>query len=190
VLTLRILLFSGLVLHKIIWEALKRSAGAEQKSARKKRPPSVLALKAVKLLVLVFILVQTLTLDILPITDDPGALRAVGVALYAVGLATAIAGRMQLGRNWVDFEDYTVLKNQSLVAEGVYRYVRHPIYTGDIFLLLGLELALNSWLVLAVAVLFVVVYRQAAAEEKVLAATIPGYDEYCSRTKRFIPYVI
>lgn len=189
---LRILLFAGLVAHKAVWEVMKRSSKgvAAPKPERAPRSAAVMAVKTIKALVLLFLLVQTLFLNVLPIVDEPYAIRIVGTAIYAVGLLTAITGRLQLGENWLDFEDYDVMKGQALVAEGVYRYIRHPIYTGDIFLLLGLELALNSWLVLGVPVLFFIVRRQAAAEETLLAKSIRGYDDYCKRTKRFIPFVI
>ncbi|HEV8525468.1 MAG TPA: hypothetical protein VGQ71_13300, partial [Terriglobales bacterium] len=66
---------------------------------------------------------------------------------------------------------------------------RHPIYVGDLLLLVGLELALNSWLVMAVLGLVPFVLRKAILEERILAERLPGYGEYIRRTKRFIPYV-
>jgi protein-S-isoprenylcysteine O-methyltransferase Ste14 len=97
---------------------------------------------------------------------------------------------LHLGGNWVDLEDYQVLPTQALVTSGIYQYLRHPIYAGDVLLLFGLELALNSWLVLGVVAIFVVALRQALAEEKLLARTFPGYGAYCAQTKRFLPFVL
>jgi len=51
-------------------------------------------------------------------------------------------------------------------------------------------LALNSWLVLAVLVPFLIVIKQAIAEENLLTQAIPVYKAYCSRTKRFIPFIL
>lgn len=187
---LRLALFLGLVFHKLLWEAQKRRHGAP----RALRPASTrAAVRLVKLLkgaVLTFLVVQTLFLDLLPIAGHPAPLRILGGVLYLAGLGTAVTGRLQLGKNWVDLEDYRMLPDQSLVTRGIYAYIRHPIYTGDVFLLAGLELALNSWLVLAVAGPLVVVTRQALAEEALLAETFPGYRTYCARTKRFIPFVV
>jgi protein-S-isoprenylcysteine O-methyltransferase Ste14 len=104
-------------------------------------------------------------------------------------LATAIAARFQLGENWANIETGQVLDSQSVVANGVYAYVRHPIYIGDLLLLLGLELALNSWLVLGVLVLAPVVMMKAINEERMLADELPGYEAYRQRSKRFIPFV-
>jgi protein-S-isoprenylcysteine O-methyltransferase Ste14 len=104
-------------------------------------------------------------------------------------LGTAVLGRVQLGKNWIDLEDYRVLPEQSLTTKGIYRYIRHPIYSGDILLLTGLELALNSWLVVVVFVPMIVAVKQALAEEALLARVFPAYGEYCRRTKRFIPFI-
>jgi protein-S-isoprenylcysteine O-methyltransferase Ste14 len=77
-----------------------------------------------------------------------------------------------------------------VVSKGLYRFIRHPIYVGDLLLLIGLELSLNSWLVLGVILLLPVVIRQAVSEEKMLMRSLPGYETYCARTKRFIPFLI
>ena len=187
---LRVILLAGLLAHKLLWEVLKRRRAPRPASTRGPLGSLTIATKVVKMLVLLFLVVQTLFLDVLPITAEPGALRGVGLALFLTGLVMAVTGRLQLGRNWVDLEDYTLLPGQALVARGLYRYVRHPIYAGDIILLIGLQLALNSWLVLGVLPVVIVVVRQARAEESLLLRTLPGYREYCGRTKRFIPMVV
>jgi protein-S-isoprenylcysteine O-methyltransferase Ste14 len=105
-------------------------------------------------------------------------------------LLTAIAARFQLGENWANIETGQILERQQVVAKGVYGFIRHPIYTGDLLLLLGLELTLNSWLVAGVLLLAPIVLRQAVKEERMLVRNLPGYDVYCARTKRFIPFVI
>jgi protein-S-isoprenylcysteine O-methyltransferase Ste14 len=187
---LRIFLFSGMLLHKLVWEVMKSSGPA----SRKPRPAFTLTPKTIvklgKSAVLLFLLVQTLFLDILPITGSPGTLRMIGTAIYVLGLATAIIGRLQLGRNWANLEDAQVLSNQRLVQDGIYRFIRHPIYTGDLLLILGLELALNSWLVVLFFALAAVVVRQTLAEEAILARSFPEYQGYRSRSKMFIPFVV
>lgn len=192
---LRAILFLGLVFHKILWEALKRRAQrsaqhAQQQPGAQAGGPLKRLLKTAKGLALVFIVVQTLFLEVFPIAEDPSWLSVIGTALYAVGLATAVIGRVQLGGNWANLEDYQVLPGQSLVMRGLYRYIRHPIYAGDVLLLLGLELALNSWLALGIPLLLLVVIRQASEEEALLSRALPDYDAYRARTKRFIPFVL
>lgn len=186
-LLLKIYLFSGLILHKVIWEILRQKADEKPLESQSIK---LRLIKAVKIFILLGIIVQIWLPDILPIADDPAILRVTGTIIYTFGLLTAIAARFQLGENWANIETGQVLKRQQVVAEGVYGFIRHPIYTGDLLLLLGLELALNSWLVLGFLLLAPVVLRQAVKEEQMLVRNLPGYDVYCARTKRFIPFVI
>jgi protein-S-isoprenylcysteine O-methyltransferase Ste14 len=147
-------------------------------------------LKLVKVAVLAFLVIQTLFLNLFPFRRDSIWRRAFGGALFFGGLMTAIAGRLHLGDNWANIEDYQVLPEQALVTKGVYRYIRHPIYAGDMFLLVGLQLALNSKLVFAMLAPLLVIAKQAVAEESILAKQFPTYDEYKSQTKRFIPFLL
>ena len=187
---LRAFLLAGLVVHKIVWEALKRRKHPGGKPSPEKRPAGLALVKAAKIGILVGIVVQTLSPELFPITAEPFALRVVGTVIYSIGLAVALAGRIQLGDNWADIETARIVENQDLVAAGLYRYIRHPIYVGDLMLLFGLELALNSWLVVAVVALVPVVLWKALREEKMLVRTLPGYDKYCARTKRFVPFTV
>lgn len=190
-LLLRLILFSGLVLHKLVWEVLKKR---DKKPKASPQPPATSPLKSLvklgKAAFLIFVLFQTLFLNLFPISAEPAVLRVVGTLIYFTGLAIAITGRLQLGKNWANLEDYQLLPQQKLVSHGIYRYIRHPIYSGDILLLVGLELALNSWLVVLAILPILVVARQSKAEEALLGQVLPGYQEYCQRTKRFIPFLI
>ena len=189
---LRAYLFAGLVVHKLVWEWLKRNqrvAGA--KAVIDDAPLHVRLAKLAKILVLGAILVQTVTpWTWFPILVAPQTLLIVGVAIYSIGLAVAIAGRVQLGSNWADIEAAQVLTHQTVIQHGLYRFVRHPIYVGDLLLLTGLELALNSWLVLGVIVLTPIVLSRAVREEELLKQSLTGYREYCRTSKRFIPFVV
>jgi protein-S-isoprenylcysteine O-methyltransferase Ste14 len=186
---LRLYLLGGLLVHKLVWEVLKRREPARARAAEAESPLARVA-KLVKLAILLGILAQTLGPDVLPIRAEPGALRLVGAALFTAGLAVALLARIQLGRNWSDIEAGVVKPDHELVTRGLYGYIRHPIYAGDLLLLFGLELALNSWLVLGVFVLAAAVYRQVLKEERVLLEQLPGYADYCARTRRFIPFVL
>jgi protein-S-isoprenylcysteine O-methyltransferase Ste14 len=187
---LRVYLLTGLLLHKLVWEILKRRQDSKTAERRPPQPVSLVLVKAVKIAILFGIMAQTVLPEILPITDDPFALRIVGVLLYTSGLLMAVLSRLHLGSNWSDIESGTVLQRQSVVSKGIYGYVRHPIYVGDLLLLAGLELSLNSWLVLAVIVLSPVVLWKAVREENMLINELPGYRIYCSQTKRFIPFIV
>jgi protein-S-isoprenylcysteine O-methyltransferase Ste14 len=180
-------LFAGLAAHKILWEVLK------QKRPTPQGPPvplQVRIVKGVKIAILFGIVLQTVLPEVLPIvTPAVPAVRVWGLALFTAGLALAIWARLLLDANWSDIETASVIERQEVVSRGVYKYVRHPIYVGDLLLLLGLELALNSWLFAGVLLMAPVVLRQAIHEEKTLIKNLPGYERYTRRTKRFIPFI-
>jgi len=190
VIALRAVLILGMVLHKFVWEVLKQGASAPKEARQPPTSPLKAAVKSFKSLVLVFLIVQTLFLDLFPILDQQLAIRVAGLVIYFTGLVVAIVGRFQLGNNWANLEDFQVIPNQQLVERGIYAYIRHPIYTGDVLLILGLELALNSWVVLIVLPLIAIVVRQTLAEEAILSRAFPSYPLYRQRTKMFIPFVI
>jgi protein-S-isoprenylcysteine O-methyltransferase Ste14 len=187
VIALKIFMFIGLVIHKVIWELLRIRDNVDEKV-----PSSswLSLIKAVKVAVLLAILVQIWLPDVFPISSETFTIRVVGLAVYTIGLVTAVTARFQLGENWSNIETGQILAGQHIVSRGVYRFIRHPIYTGDLMLLLGLELALNSLLVLGVFILVPIVMMKAIGEEKMLERDLAGYSNYCRDTKRFIPFVI
>ena len=149
---LKLYLLAGLVAHKLVWEVLKRRQLSPRDRvttprASTKTTPQVRLVKLIKVAILLGIAVQTLLPDVLPISAEPYALRLVGTLIFTIGLAIAIRGRTELGTNWSDIEAAEVLRKHRIVSDGPYKYIRHPIYVGDLLLLTGLELALNSWLV-------------------------------------------
>jgi protein-S-isoprenylcysteine O-methyltransferase Ste14 len=185
---LRAILVSGLLLHKVVWEVYKRRDGFVASATL----PATLVkriLKGAKAAFLVFLVGQAAALDVLPLPGASLGRRIAGLVLFAVGVIIAIAGRVQLGSNWSNIEEGQVFANQVLETGGIYRVMRHPIYVGDTLLLFGLELALNSWLVLAMFGPLVIFFRRALAEEVLLTEAFPGYESYRRRTRRFIPFV-
>lgn len=187
---LKIYLLAGLVFHKALWEILKRRQGGAETASETSTSLGNRLVKLVKLMILVAIVAQTVLPDFLPISDEPLTIRLVGVCIFTLGLMTAISARLQLGNNWSDIEDGKIADEHAVVSRGIYRYIRHPIYTGDILLLLGLELCLNSWLVLGLLLLVPVVAVQTIKEEQKLIRALPDYADYMRRTKRFIPFLV
>jgi len=187
---MKIYLLAGLVFHKAFWQYMQ-GRQADTNKVNVDLDAKQKLVKLVKLAILAAILIQTaVPFDVFPISADPAGLRIAGLVIFTLGLATAILGRYQLGANWSDIEEGKIASRHQVVSHGIYGYIRHPIYTGDILLLLGLELALNSWLVLGLVLLVPVVVMQTLKEEKKLMHMLQDYDKYAERTKRFIPFVV
>ncbi len=186
----RAYLFAGLGLHKIVWEVMKRAHPAANTLVPAQKMATVTLVRVAKIAVLLGLLAQLFVPAILPITSEPKQLEVAGVIIFTCGLAVALLARLALGQNWSDIEVGHVKDDHALVNRGVYRYIRHPIYTGDLAMLIGFEVCLNSWLVVAIAVIAIPTISRAIREEETLAQTVTGYEAYRLQTKRFIPFVI
>jgi protein-S-isoprenylcysteine O-methyltransferase Ste14 len=82
-----------------------------------------------------------------------------------------------------------IAKDQRVVSTGPYAIVRHPQYAGSFLYLLGMPLALGSYLGLLVLVpMMAAVIWRLFDEEQLLAGGLPGYAEYQRAVRwRLIP---
>lgn len=183
-------LLAGLVSHKLIWTILRPGSASAGALSLARPPAKLTAIKTVKTAILIGLLLQAIAPTVLPIWRNASLAQSTGLLLYAAGWLVAVTGRIQLGANWQNIEEATVIKRQAVVSHGLYRYIRHPIYTGDLLLIIGFELTLNSWFLVGAIVLTPIVLRQALREETMLVQRLPGYDDYRRRTRRFIPFLV
>jgi protein-S-isoprenylcysteine O-methyltransferase Ste14 len=80
---------------------------------------------------------------------------------------------------------------QTVISTGLYAFVRHPMYMGALFLFVGMSLSLGSWWGLFVfLVTMPALLWRIFDEEKLLAASLPGYLQYQKKVRcRLIPLV-
>jgi protein-S-isoprenylcysteine O-methyltransferase Ste14 len=88
--------------------------------------------------------------------------------------------------------DLAIKNDHRLIKNGLYKYIRHPSYTGSLLSFLGLGFSLNNWIsliVIFIPVLISFIYR-IHIEEKLLIAQIGlAYTDYMKQTKRLIPLI-
>jgi len=78
-----------------------------------------------------------------------------------------------------------VEEGQHVISTGAYAIVRHPMYLGALFLVVGTPIALGSaWSLLVVLLFLPILYFRITNEEKVLKRDLRGYEEY-TRTVRY-----
>jgi len=84
-----------------------------------------------------------------------------------------------------------VEEGQKVISTGMYGFVRHPMYFGTLFLIVGTPLALGSWWSLLLVPLFLpILYFRIVYEEKVLARDLQGYTEYMRKVRyRLVPNI-
>jgi protein-S-isoprenylcysteine O-methyltransferase Ste14 len=83
-------------------------------------------------------------------------------------------------------------KTTVLVTSGIYRFIRHPMYSSLIFLDWGLFFKHMSWLsggLASIACIFMVIASLAEENENIRYFGTK-YREYMKRSKRFVPFAI
>ncbi len=113
---------------------------------------------------------------------------ALGAILFAIGAVFGVTGVRALGRSRTPYPK--PIHDAPLVQGGVYRIVRHPLYSSLIFLSVGWSLFWSSWITLWVSLgLAVVLDAKSRREERWLQEKFPDYAFYRQRVQRFIPWI-
>src|SRR5215469_7068192 len=119
-------------------------------------------------------------------------LHAVPLVIGSVCLAASLwlfyRSHADLGTNWsITLE---LREHHQLVTHGVYRSLRHPMYTSLLIYSVGQALVVPNWLVgpsYAVAVLLLVALRLRPEERMMLEKFGHEYEDYRATTNRLIP---
>ncbi|MBT8147891.1 MAG: isoprenylcysteine carboxylmethyltransferase family protein [Gammaproteobacteria bacterium] len=84
-----------------------------------------------------------------------------------------------------------VEEGQQVIKTGPYAVVRHPMYTGAVFMYLASPVALGSWWGIVPAIIMpLILIPRILNEERVLRDELTGYSEYCTEVRwRLLPYV-
>ena len=154
--------------------------------------------------------------------DDQGSLKLLYGAIvlgYAIGIPFAFLtfGRIELGEPYLAFFGLAVIvagvyirftamrtlsrhftyavgiqEQHELIEQGLYRYIRHPAYLGELLIFLGVGLAFANWISLISLCVcpFIAFSVRIKVEEKVLLEHFAArYAEYQKRTRRLIPWL-
>jgi protein-S-isoprenylcysteine O-methyltransferase Ste14 len=148
------------------------------------------------------LIVATLGLAVIPVLclatglaaglDRPfiPALAWIGLPVMVLALWLFYRSHADLGNNWS--ASLKVRQSHLLVTNGIYRYIRHPMYAS--FFLLGLAqfLLLPNWLAGGaglVGALILFAFRVRREEEMMLQRFGAEYSAYVDGTKRIVPWL-
>src|ERR1035437_2601530 len=129
-----------------------------------------------------------------PLTAD----QIVGGILMNISLLLVVIGYLslrQFGKQDETRDDAPLLrfeKTTVLVTHGIYRYIRHPMYSSLIFLCWGLFFSHLSWLsgiIALTASVFLVITALAEESENIRYFGAP-YRKYMKLTKLFVPFLL
>jgi protein-S-isoprenylcysteine O-methyltransferase Ste14 len=116
-------------------------------------------------------------------------LRVLGVTLTAFGIGLAVWARFSIGQNWSSAVSIKV--GHQLVRTGPYAWVRHPIYSGILLMMIGTGLVLGQPRgLLGTVVLWSAFWVKSRMEERfMLKAFGPVYEDYSRSTGALIPRI-
>jgi protein-S-isoprenylcysteine O-methyltransferase Ste14 len=111
------------------------------------------------------------------------ATRNLALLLIAAGSVPVIWGHLPLG-----WRTHFPSVRDTLVRDGLYVYVCHPIYAGGLLIFVGLALLKPaSTVLLACAIAFGWLIIEARLEEIDLVQRLPTYRQYMTEVPRFLP---
>ena len=142
---------------------------------------------------LFFCLVVMIPLDVFRWHWLPGPgvfISVIGLVLFAAGW-WLIAISMKANPFAAPVVKYQAERQQSVVATGPYRLVRHPMYAGGLLIMIGMPLWLGSYTAALFAGLPIIALAiRIVFEERFLKRELNGYGDYTARVRyRMVPLV-
>ena len=118
----------------------------------------------------------------------PAVICVIGDVLVVAGLTIAM---LVVFQNSYAAATVRVEEGQKLASRGLYRLVRHPMYVGNVILMVGIPLALGSyWALVFVVPGVAALVLRILDEERMLNRELNGYSEYAQRVRyRLMPCV-
>ena len=116
--------------------------------------------------------------------------RSIALTLFLTGFIVRWTAILSLGKFFT--VDVSAQQDHALVVRGIYKYARHPSYTGLLLLFAGLAFNFGTWIsvtVIIIPITAAVLYRIRC--EEILLRKIFGtqYDAYMIRTQALFPWI-
>ncbi len=113
---------------------------------------------------------------------------ATGMALFAIGFMIRIYSILTLKQYFT----YSVAKveNHIIIATGLYKFIRHPGYLGQLIIFIGISTSISNWLsmlLMMIPVTLGYLYRIKVEEKFMTEQLGEDYKNYQERTKKIIP---
>jgi protein-S-isoprenylcysteine O-methyltransferase Ste14 len=113
---------------------------------------------------------------------------AIGFSILVTGVILRLLALLKLRENFsmvVESGD-----KDSLIVDGPYRYIRHPLYLATLFIALSgciIFTCMVTWIFFVLT--WVSILRRIKVEEAYLISAFQGYEAYMYHTKKLIPFL-
>ena len=135
-----------------------------------------------------FLLFGLYAFDLLPKFEIPQIVEYIGLFFSIIGFMILVLSVLQLNKSLTVFP--TPKNDSQLITFGMYKFSRHPIYSGLILFTFGYSFFKASpfkiLIGLAILLLF---YFKTNYEEQQLLQKFPNYNQYKKNVNRFFPRI-
>jgi len=115
----------------------------------------------------------------------PYFLSTTFIIVSITGLLVIIIAILQLNKNLSPFP--TPKSDSELIRTGLYKYIRHPIYTGILLMTFGYGFYTTSaFKIIISSLLLILFYFKSSYEEERLQNVFSEYKHYKKSTRRFL----
>lgn len=116
----------------------------------------------------------------------PSIITITGLLIAIAGVFILLLAILQLSNNLSPFP--TPKNGSSLIKNGLYHHIRHPIYTGILLIFYGYGVYYESvYKIVITSLLLILFYVKSIYEESKLRQKFPNYSTYALKTGRFLP---
>ncbi|HBN06852.1 MAG TPA: isoprenylcysteine carboxyl methyltransferase [Bacteroidales bacterium] len=118
-------------------------------------------------------------------------------SLYIIGILLTTLGQLLflIAQKQNKFFSSTVRiqkeRSHTVCQDGLYKFVRHPAYLGNIIQLIGFPLLFGSlWVIIPISISIIITIIRTYLEDKTLKDELNGYIEYSEKTRfKLFPYI-
>lgn len=116
-------------------------------------------------------------------------LDSIGISLFVIGLVIYVFSRFTLRKYFS--EKLLIKPGHKLITKGIYNFIRHPIYLGEILLYISVPIIFSSiyGLIIAIVIIYLILYRIKFEEKLLISRFGQEYLDYSQRTKKLIPFI-
>ncbi len=182
--TILFICFSCIALQAIIWFAADPRK-FQEKMKQSSEPKRILFNIQSALFIAIYLIISYFLSW--PSTDKDYTWVSLGLLIYLSGSLFAIWARFTMNKFWGIPAQHDEERQTKLIADGPFSFSRNPIYLGILLLFIGFSLALRSYSILLVPVVFYVIYKTILVEEKLLHKKFgKEYEKYMKKVPRFV----
>ncbi len=113
---------------------------------------------------------------------------AIGMAIFTIGLLIRVHSLLTLKQYFT----YSVanVENHTIITSGLYKFIRHPGYLGQLMIFIGISISMSNWLsvlLMMIPVTLGYLYRIQVEENFMMDHLGENYKKYQEQTKKMIP---